>query len=116
MCFDIGVVTCGPSEAIIISGVGYDQPCVIVGGRSLVCPCLQMVQRLSLQVMTLVIESPRVYTKQGVSISVHGVAQVKISGSNDEMLRYNSTLYLMVNLRHNLSTYMFVINFRTCSS
>ena len=88
MCFDIGVVTCGPSEAIIISGVCYgDQPCIIVGGRALVLPCLQKVQRLSLQTMTLVIDSPRVYTIQGVSISVRGVAQVKISGSSDEMLR-----------------------------
>ena len=89
MCFDIGVVHCGPSEALIISGVCYgDQPCIICGGRAIVFPCLQKVQRLSLRIMTLTVYSPRVYTVQGVPISVHGIAQVKISGSNDEMLRY----------------------------
>lgn len=37
--------------------------------------------------MTLTIESPRVYTQQGVPISVTGVAQVKIQGQNSDMLR-----------------------------
>ena len=89
MCFDIGVVHCGPSEALIISGVGYgNQPAIICGGRAIVFPCVHKVQRISLRVMTLLVYSPKVYTVQGVPISVHGTAQVKISGSNDEMLRY----------------------------
>lgn len=88
MCFDVGVVTCGPNEALIISGVFYgNEPCIIVGGRAIVCPCIQRVQRLPLSTLTLVVVSPRVYTSQGVPISVTGVAQVKINGSNDEMLR-----------------------------
>lgn len=37
--------------------------------------------------MTLTIESPRVYTQQGVPISVTGIAQVKIQGQNADMLR-----------------------------
>lgn len=37
--------------------------------------------------MTVVIESPRVYTQQGVPISVTGIAQVKIQGQNADMLR-----------------------------
>lgn len=37
--------------------------------------------------MTLVIESPRVYSQQGVPISVTGIAQVKIQGGNADMLR-----------------------------
>jgi flotillin len=79
MCFDIGVVTCGPNEALVISGVFYgNQPLMIVGGRAIVCPCIQMVQRIPLSTMTLIIESPRVYTSQGVPISVTGVAQVGI--------------------------------------
>lgn len=36
--------------------------------------------------MTLIIESPRIYTQLGVPITVTGVAQVKIQGSNKEML------------------------------
>eukprot|EP00092_Neocalanus_flemingeri_P034298 GFUD01037300.1.p1 GENE.GFUD01037300.1~~GFUD01037300.1.p1 ORF type:complete len:428 (-),score=120.70 GFUD01037300.1:102-1241(-) len=38
--------------------------------------------------MTLSIITPKVYTSQGVAIGVVGTAQVKINGSNDEMLRY----------------------------
>ncbi len=87
MC-DIGVVTCGPNEALVISGFGYgDDPSIIVGGRAIVIPCLQKVQRLPLATMTLVVVSPRVYTSQGVAISVTGVAQVKVNGSSDEMLK-----------------------------
>jgi len=88
MCFDIKVVTCGPNEALIISGVFYgNEPSMIVGGRALVCPCIQTIQRLPLSTITLVVQSPKVYTSQGVPISVTGVAQVKINGQNVEMLR-----------------------------
>jgi len=88
MCFDIGIVTCGPNEAIVISGLFYGtEPGIIVGGRAIVCPCIQKVQRIPLSTQTLIIESPRVYTSQGVPISVTGVAQVKINGQSDEMLR-----------------------------
>ena len=77
MCFDIGIVTSGPNEAIIISGLFKgNEPEIIVGGRAIVCPCIQKVQRLPLSTQTLIIESPRVYTSQGVPISVTGVAQV----------------------------------------
>ena len=37
------------------------------------------VQRLPLNVLTIIIESPRVYTAQGVPIDVTGVAQVRMS-------------------------------------
>lgn len=36
--------------------------------------------------MTLIVDSPTVYTSQGVPISVTGIAQVKIQGQNEEML------------------------------
>lgn len=36
--------------------------------------------------MTLQVESPTVYTSQGVPLSVTGIAQVKIQGQNEEML------------------------------
>ncbi|CAH8431844.1 unnamed protein product [Schistosoma margrebowiei] len=41
---------------------------------------------MPLNTMTLIIESPRIYTQLGVPITVTGVAQVKINGSNQEML------------------------------
>jgi len=62
-----------------------NKPTMIVGGRAIVCPCVQRVQRIPLSTMTLVIESPRVYTSQGVPISVTGVAQV--SSSSTESIR-----------------------------
>merc|ERR1719367_2348417 len=37
--------------------------------------------------MTLKVSSPKVYTMQGVPLSVTGIAQIKIQGHNDEMLR-----------------------------
>lgn len=42
--------------------------------------------RISLNTMTLAVESPCVYTSQGVPISVTGIAQVKIQGQNEDML------------------------------
>ena len=58
-----------------------------VGGWAFVMPCVQKVQRLCLNVMTLIVSSPRVYTMQGVPLSVTGIAQVKITSNNEEMLR-----------------------------
>lgn len=85
---NVGIKTCGPSEALIVSGVFHgDAPNVVVGGRTLIFPGLQKVQFLPLNTHTLVVESKTVYTSQGVPVSVTGIAQVKINGQNDEMLR-----------------------------
>ena len=64
------------------------KPTFIVGGRAIVCPCIQTIQRIPLNSMTLEVNSPRVYTSLGVPISVVGTAQVKINGSSEEMLSY----------------------------
>lgn len=60
---------------------------MVPGGRAFVWPWIQKVQKISLNTMTLTIESPRVYTQQGVPISVTGIAQVKVQGQNSDMLR-----------------------------
>merc|ERR1712168_1286704 len=89
MCFDIGIVTCGPNEALVISGMcqgGVSN--FITGGRAIVFPCIQTVQRIPLNTMTLEVHTSNVYTSQGVPISVVGTAQVKINGSSDEMLAF----------------------------
>ncbi|XP_023237207.1 flotillin-1-like isoform X2 [Centruroides sculpturatus] len=83
----IGFVTCGPNEALVVSGCCHINPLIIPGGRVFVWPFLQRAQKISLNTMTLSIESPKVYTQQGVPISVTGIAQVKIQGQNVEMLR-----------------------------
>ncbi|XP_071519695.1 flotillin-1 isoform X5 [Panulirus ornatus] len=81
-----GFVTCGPNEALVISGCCLKKPLLVPGGRAFVWPTVQQVQRISLNVMTLNVESPRVYTAQGVPISVTGIAQVKVQGQYEEML------------------------------
>ncbi|XP_063984268.1 flotillin-1 isoform X2 [Diachasmimorpha longicaudata] len=81
-----GFVTCGPNEALVVSGCCYGKPLLVPGGRVFVWPIVQQVQKISLNTMTLQVESPTVYTSQGVPISVTGIAQVKIQGQNEEML------------------------------
>ena len=60
---------------------------MIVGGRAVVFPCIQTVQKLKLSTITLLTTTPKVYTQQGVPLSLTGVAQVKINGKNPEMLK-----------------------------
>ncbi|XP_040565013.1 flotillin-1-like [Lepeophtheirus salmonis] len=83
----MGFITCGPNEAIVVSGCFHSQPLIVVGGWAFVLPCIQKVQRLPLNIMTLKVASPHVYTMQGVPLSVTGIAQVKITSHNEEMLR-----------------------------
>ena len=78
--------TCGPNEAMVVSGMCHGKPSYISGGRVWVWPKVQQIQRISLNTMTLEVVSPRVYTKLGVPISVTGIAQVRIQGKNQEML------------------------------
>ncbi len=82
----------GPNEALIVSG-GAREPTVKVGGRKFVFPVLQKAQYLSLEVMTLQINTPRVYTSQGVAVSVDGIAQVKV-GRGEEAIRTAAQQFL----------------------
>merc|ERR1711936_1089786 len=81
-----GFVTCGPNEALVISGCCHRKSRLVPGGTAFVWPGIQHVQRLRLNTMTLQVTSNNVYSAQGVSISVTGIAQVKIQGQNEEML------------------------------
>ncbi|XP_038140213.1 flotillin-1b [Cyprinodon tularosa] len=78
--------TCGPNEAMVVSGCGRSPPLMIAGGRVFVFPCIQKIQRITLNTLTLNVKSDKVYTRHGVPISVTGIAQVKIQGQNKEML------------------------------
>ena len=40
----MGFETCGPNEAMIVSGFGYGSPAMIPGGRVWVWPCVQQIQ------------------------------------------------------------------------
>ncbi len=77
-----GFHTVGPNEALIVAG-GGKQPNIVIGGRTFVLPILQRAQVLSLEVMTLTVKTPNVYTQQGVALSVDGVAQVKVARSEE---------------------------------
>ncbi|VDI74392.1 flotillin, partial [Mytilus galloprovincialis] len=71
----MGFETCGPNEVMVVSGCCHGRSLFVPGGRCFVWPVIQKLQRLSLNTMTLHIESPNVYTQFGVAISVTGVAQ-----------------------------------------
>jgi flotillin len=66
----------GPNEVLVVSGRGRVK--FITGGADMVIPLFHTWDTLSLQVMTLDVTTPEVYTGQGVSIIVDGVAQIKI--------------------------------------
>ncbi len=83
--------TVGPNEVLIISGrprsivdpsgnkheVGFR---IVKGGTAFVIPIIEKAERLSLELMTLDIQTPEVMTKSGVPILVEGVAQIKVKG------------------------------------
>jgi flotillin len=66
----------GPNEVIVVSGRGPVR--FISGGAGVVVPLFSTWNRLSLEIMTLDVNTPEVYTSQGVPVIVDGVAQIKI--------------------------------------
>ncbi|XP_052095388.1 flotillin-1-like isoform X2 [Mytilus californianus] len=90
----MGFETCGPNEVMVVSGCCHGRSLFVPGGRCFVWPVIQKLQRLSLNTMTIHVESTNVYTQHGVAISVLGIAQVKIQGSNQDMLASACELFL----------------------
>ncbi len=84
-------VKVGPNEALVISGrkryvadsrgaqkeVGFR---VVKGGATFVWPVFEKAETLSLELMTIDVKTPEVYTSHGVPVLVEGVAQVKVRG------------------------------------
>ncbi|MEK8023614.1 MAG: SPFH domain-containing protein [Candidatus Hydrogenedentota bacterium] len=73
----------GPNEVIVVSGRG--QVKFITGGADMVIPLFHTWNSLSLEVMTLDVTTPEVYTAQGVPIAVDAVAQIKIKKDIDSL-------------------------------
>jgi flotillin len=112
----------GPNEVLVISGKFFRKEGkgfrTIRGGGVFVWPIFERVDRLSLNIMTLVVRTPEVYTFQGVPVVVDGVAQVKIDsdqasidtaaeqflGLNDEQIRTVALETLEGHLRAVLGT------------
>lgn len=73
-------------EAMIVTGAMTGSGMKIVkAGGSFVWPIVQNASILSLQVYTLEIRTPEVYTVHGVPVMVDGVAQIKIKGDHESM-------------------------------
>jgi flotillin len=66
----------GPNEVLVVSG--RNRVKFVTGGADMVIPLFSTWNSLSLEVMTLDVTTPEVYTSQGVPILVDGVAQIKI--------------------------------------
>src|SRR5215470_12016091 len=86
-------VKVGPNEVLVISGrrrhvreadgsvstVGFR---VTKGGGAFVWPLVEKFDILSLELMTIDVKTPEVYTVSGVPIVVDGVAQIKVKGDD----------------------------------
>jgi len=95
----------GPNEVLIVSGIRHkirDAETgekvsigfrIVKGGGTFVLPVFERVDRLSLELFTLDVNTPEVYTKQGVPVLVDGVAQVKVRG-DDVSIRTASEQFL----------------------
>jgi flotillin len=94
----------GPNQVMVISGRKYkiktpdgrvDEVGFRIrrGGGAFILPLVEKVDLLSLEIMTLDITTPEVYTKPGVPIIVDGVAQVKVGG-DEQSIRTASEQFL----------------------
>ena len=83
----------GPNQVLVISGrkhrlidpdgtpreVGFR---VVKGGGVFVWPVYEKVDILSLELLTIDVQTPEVYTSKGVPVRVDGVAQIKVKGDD----------------------------------
>jgi len=84
----------GPNEAMIISGAfTAGVPKVVHGGGTFVWPGIQKAEILSLEVITIDVRTPEVYTEKGVPIIVDGIAQIKVHAT-DQAIRTAAEQFL----------------------
>lgn len=85
--FVLRIAKAGPNEALIVSGPnirrGGKRFRIIQGGTTWYFPLIERLDRLSLEILTLDVQTPPVYTVQGVPITVDGIAQIKIAGTEN---------------------------------
>ncbi|MSU60889.1 MAG: flotillin family protein [Pedosphaera sp.] len=83
----------GPNEVLVVSGRQYrvTDPDgtvrtrgfrIVKGGGSFIVPVLEKVDILSLELLTIDVQTPEVYTSKGVPVKVDGVAQIKVKGDD----------------------------------
>jgi flotillin len=83
----------GPNQVLIVSGRKhrYLDPDgsvqargfrVVKGGGTFIIPVLEKMDVLSLELLTIDVQTPEVYTSKGVPVMVDGVAQIKVKGDD----------------------------------
>ncbi|HZL42647.1 MAG TPA: SPFH domain-containing protein [Verrucomicrobiae bacterium] len=83
----------GPNQVLVVSGRKhrYTDPDgtiqlrgfrVVKGGGTFVIPVIEKVDLLSLELLTIDVQTPEVYTSKGVPVRVDGVAQIKVKGDD----------------------------------
>ncbi len=87
------VVICRPNEIVVISGrrhrlpdgseVGYK---VLHGGRGVCIPVLETLARMDMRLIPVQVEVQNAYSKGGIPLAVHAIANVKVS-SNPRYMR-----------------------------
>src|SRR5450432_3766704 len=94
----------GPNQVLVISGikrkiveadgtvreVGFR---IVKGGGRFVWPVFEKVDVLSLELLTIDVQTPEVYTSKGVPVKVDGVAQIKVKG-DDISIRTSAEQFL----------------------
>jgi len=83
----------GPNEVLVVSGrkhrrIEADGKAtvrgfrIVKGGGSFIWPVLEKADVLSLELLTIDVQTPEVYTSKGVPVKVDGVAQIKVKGDD----------------------------------
>jgi len=83
----------GPNQVLVVSGrkhritdadgtLQYRGFRVVKGGGTFVIPVIEKVDVLSLELLTIDVNTPEVYTSKGVPVRVDGVAQIKVKGDD----------------------------------
>lgn len=94
----------GPNQVLVVSGgkhrvidadgtqreIGFR---IVKGGGTFVMPVKEKVDILSLEILTIDVQTPEVYTSKGVPVRVDGVAQIKIKG-DDISIRTSAEQFL----------------------
>jgi len=83
----------GPNQVLVVSGHRHQVTLpdgttvmrgfrVVKGGGTYVIPVFEKVDILSLELLTIDVQTPEVYTSKGVPVRVDGVAQIKVKGDD----------------------------------
>ena len=83
----------GPNQVLVVSGKKHrvTEPDgnvvtrgfrIVKGGGTFVLPVFEKVDLLSLELLTIDVQTPEVYTSKGVPVKVDGVAQIKVKGDD----------------------------------